>query len=181
MTIGDLLNIIARLSRREEERRSFDLPVVRSPPITADASAAASRTTPRRLLPRTCFASEDGTGFRHGSRLDILYDPTPWFLLFLEVARRPGRAIPNELLTSDLGRWSTPTVPQLPNHPPPRHSSSSARAPRCPVFGRYGDGAAVSERGGARRRTRSRTEAVSLPGDCAWHILPSCARAGVGE
>ena len=65
------------------------------------------------------------------------YDPTPWFLLFLAVSRRSGRAVPNELLTSDLGRWSTPTRPQLPDHPPPRHASSSARAPRRPGFGRY--------------------------------------------
>jgi len=109
------------------------------------------------------------------------YDPTPWVLLFLEVSRRSGMAVPNEPLTSDLGCWSTPTVPQLPDHPPPRHSSSSARVLRRPVLGRYGDGAAVSERGGARRRARSRTEAVPLPGDCTWHILPSRARARVGE
>ena len=45
------------------------------------------------------------------------YNPTPRFSVFLAVSRWSSRAVLNELLTSSLGRLSTPTRPQVPDQP----------------------------------------------------------------
>ena len=89
----------------------------------------------------------------------------PGFCASRRVSRGSGRAFLNELLTSHLGRRSTPTRPQLPDRLPRRWPSTSTRAPRRLVLGRHGSGAAVRERGGARRRARTCSEAVSNPHD----------------
>ena len=64
------------------------------------------------------------------------YDPTPTFLRFRAVPRGSGWAVLNELLTSELGRRSIPTRPELPDRPQPRRAPTSACSLRRADLGR---------------------------------------------
>ena len=109
------------------------------------------------------------------------YDPTPRFWASRRVSRGSGRAFLNKLLTSHLGRRSSPSRPRLPDRLPRRWPSTSSCAPRRLVLGRLGSGAVVRERGGARRRARSCSEVVLNPCDWWRPMLPACAPGSVGE
>ena len=91
-----------------------------------------------------------------------------------------GRAVLNELAASNLGRQSTPSRLQLPDRPQPRRPLTSTHAPRHPVLGRHGGGAAVTERGGARCRARICAEAVPPPRD-RWRPIAYAARVRARE
>ena len=108
----------------------------------------------------------------------IYYGSTP---AVRAVRRQSDGAVGNELLTAGLVRPSISTRQQLPDRPPPRWPSTSARAPRGPGFGRYGRRCGTLRRGGTRCPARTCSEAVPNPVDWACCMLPSCAPASEGE
>ena len=109
------------------------------------------------------------------------YDPTPGFLRFLAVSRGSGRAVLNELLTSDLGRQSTPTRPQLPDRPPPRTLDSPRAALACCDAQVWSATADAQHSESAEVRDAARAHAPRQYLIPAFADAPCCPRARQGE